>query len=385
MRSNLKTGNFDRIKQLLPEVKKLRQRLTKLPEIGFKERKTAAELKSFLRHHGLRPVNVKTAKTGFYVDIVGTKKHQKSKNYLFRADMDATPHFFSSLELNSKGECQHLCGHDGHSAILAGAAVAANFLRDHFAGIRRYIFQPAEELGTGAQAMINGGVLTDIDAAFALHAFPHQKAGMILIKKGCFIPYSQRFKVTIQGIGGHGRTSGERLDTAKAFAEFITHLYKIPCTIKSQLGESALCIYSYASEGEKVNPEYVNIYFCYRLESQRKMDQATQEIKKILTKFQKRNYSTTFDTLNSLEGLITDTKLITKFKRLLDTYDIDSHWVTEPANAAEDFSKYLIDIPGFMFGVTNGSTVPLHNPKFRFNDAIIINSIKCFTVIALEM
>lgn len=373
------------VKKIFAQIKLLRNMLNNNPEFSFKEKKTSSFLKSFLIKNGINEKdikNVKIAKTGFYVDVVGQKKQlklKKYKNYLFRADMDAVSN-------RDRSECLHLCGHDGHSTMLAAAAVLTYKYRDKFSGIRRFIFQPAEELDEGAKLMVKGGVLNKMDAAFAIHNVPGIKTGVIGIKKGLFMAYSVSFKVEIIGKGsGHGRIVDKRLDSARAMSEFIEYLYKVPKIVKTNSGDISMSIFSYYSKGEVVNPEEGHIAFDFKFESKNKVLAAYKLLKIKEQQFKKRGYKISIKINEHIfDGFINDEKYSNKFINILKRNKIPFIELKDPANASEDFGKYIEKIPGFMFNVGNGNSAPLHNKKYNFNDKAMVNGVNAFLSIALD-
>ncbi len=189
------------VSDLIPKLVKIRRQIHQNPELSFKEHQTADLIAKQLRMFGIKDIQTEVGKTGVLAVIDSGKP---GKTVALRADMDALP----MLEKTGKPytsqnkEAMHACGHDGHTATLLGVAAVLNKLRGSFQGKVKLIFQPAEEIGAGAQAMIEDGVLNQVDAIFGYHNSPGI-VGQIAIKTGTVLAGVDLFKITIHGKGGH--------------------------------------------------------------------------------------------------------------------------------------------------------------------------------------
>jgi len=186
------------------EMTSLRRAIHAAPEAGFSEQATAARAADILRAAGL-DVQTEVAGTGVVAKLVGAAP---GKVIALRADMDALP----ITETTGKPYASqhrglaHACGHDGHVAMLVGAGLILAAMRDELAGEVRLLFQPAEEIGAGARAMIDAGALGEPlpEAIFALHAWSDLPVGIVGSRPGHMTASNDLFTLTVTGIGGHG-------------------------------------------------------------------------------------------------------------------------------------------------------------------------------------
>jgi len=190
--------------QTLSAVKEIREDLHMHPETGFQERRTSALVAARLREVGVDEVRTGVAETGVIGILRGTGA---GRTVALRADMDALPIQEESgmPYASSVPGVMHACGHDGHTAILLGAAEALAGTREHLRGTVKFIFQPAEEGLGGGLRMAQAGCLEDpkVDAAFALHGMNGMGTGRILLTPTPTIAASM-FEIKVEGKGGHG-------------------------------------------------------------------------------------------------------------------------------------------------------------------------------------
>lgn len=207
------------------DVIKTYEYLHTIPEIEFKELKTSAFIKDFLKNIGLSPVFC--LETGVYADIKGEKDN--GKMLLFRADIDALPVTEltdAAYKSNHEG-VMHACGHDVHMTCLLYAAKVLAENKDKFSGTVRVLFQPAEEGEGGAEPMIGKGAADGVTAAVAMHIDPLEKTGTITYKNGGITACPDNFKVIVRGKGGHGAEPEKCINPLVIGASVITELSKI--------------------------------------------------------------------------------------------------------------------------------------------------------------
>jgi amidohydrolase len=213
--------------QLATGLRQWRHHLHKHPELPFQEHQTAEYIAAHLR--GLPGVEVTTGIGG--TGVVGTlKRGQGSRVVGLRADMDCLPltetasHSYASVHEGA----MHACGHDGHMAMVLGAATALAGDTD-FDGTVRFIFQPAEEPGQGAQAMIADGLFDrfPVDTLYGLHNMPGIPTGEFHMREGAFLGSEDNFEIRIQGVGGHASMPHKLSDPLVAAAEVILALQTV--------------------------------------------------------------------------------------------------------------------------------------------------------------
>jgi amidohydrolase len=229
---------FAYIAQFHPELTSLRRDLHAHPELGFEEHYTAARVKAALQVCGVDEVHTGIGKTGV-VGVIHGRGHRSasaatgqaaSKMIGLRADMDALPlleHNDFAWKSASSGR-MHACGHDGHTAMLVGAARYLAETRN-FDGTAVLIFQPGEEGYAGAKAMIADGLFErfPVQAAFAMHNWPGLPPGQIGINPGPMMAAADRITIRITGKGGHGAHAYLTVDPVLVAAHIITAVQSI--------------------------------------------------------------------------------------------------------------------------------------------------------------
>jgi len=220
---------FARIAQLHPELTALRRDLHAHPELGYEEVYTSSRVKEALKVCGVDEVHTGIAKTGV-VGVIKGRKTTSGRMIGLRADMDA----LTMVEQNdfswksTKSGMMHGCGHDGHTAMLVGAA---RYLTDtrNFDGTVVLVFQPGEEGFAGARQMIEEGLFQrfPVDAIYAMHNWPATKVGTVGINPGPMMAAADRVTIEITGRGGHGAHAYLAVDPVLVAAHIITAVQSI--------------------------------------------------------------------------------------------------------------------------------------------------------------
>ena len=204
----------------------VRRRFHQDPELSMQEHRTAAFVAEQLRALGIE-TREGIGETG----VVGIIRGRGQKTVLLRADMDALPmQELSEAPYRSRNAgAMHACGHDGHTAMLLGAAERLTASRDRLNGNVVLCFQPGEEGHAGAKRMIADGLLADpkVDAAFALHCFSGYDVGEIALRPGPFFACSDKFELDIIGSGGHGAFPHTSVDPVVVAAYVVTALQTV--------------------------------------------------------------------------------------------------------------------------------------------------------------
>ncbi|MBI3271672.1 MAG: amidohydrolase [Planctomycetes bacterium] len=224
------------------EVVALRRDLHAHPELGFQERRTAAEVARRLQALGLE-VKTGVAKTG----VVGLLRgDHPGPTVLLRADMDALPLQEDNAVpyASTIPGVMHACGHDAHTAILAGAAHALVARRQRLHGNVKFVFQPAEESPGGALPMIQEGVLEDphVDAAFGLHVWSDLPVGRVGVRAGPLLACADKFELAILGKGGHGAAPHQTVDPIVTAAQVILALQTVASRLVDPLQPVVLSV-----------------------------------------------------------------------------------------------------------------------------------------------
>ena len=194
------------------------------PELGFDEHRTSKIIGEALKDMGLAP-QMNVGKTGVTADL----SFGKGPTIALRADMDALPmQETSGLDFSSKHDgVMHACGHDGHMAMLLGAAKVLTQNGDSFNGTVRFIFQPAEEGAGGARYMIEDGCLDGVDEIYGIHVWNYQPVGEVGITDGPVLAAADMFEIKIKGIGGHGAAPQGTIDAVVVASHLVQALQTI--------------------------------------------------------------------------------------------------------------------------------------------------------------
>ncbi len=368
------------LKQLHAEMRKWRQHLHQFPETAFEETQTAAFISEKLTSFGL-DVHQGLGRTG----VVATLSAGNSKKKIaLRADMDAL--FIQEQNIFSHASCHdgkmHACGHDGHSAMLLGAASYLSKNR-HFDGTVYFIFQPAEEGRAGAKQMINDGLFDQFpaDCVFGMHNFPDIPVGHFAVKTGAMMASSDSFEIIITGKATHAAIPHLGCDPIVVAAQLINSLQ----TIVSRNIDPADCAVLSITQIHAGNtwnaiPESVVLRGTFRSFNENVktliVDKMTQLVNSICTGFdvsvkiefnpENEGYPVTFNTQ-------AETAIALKAAQAV-AGDTCVNQNPTPSMGAEDFSFMLQEKPGCYIWIGNGSSENsclLHNPHYDFNDEIL--------------
>jgi len=213
------------ISKIKKEIIDNRRYFHKYPELSFKEHNTSKVIAEKLEEMGIE-VSTGIAQTGLTALIRGGKP---GKTIALRADMDALPiQETSDIDYKSVNDgVMHACGHDGHIAMLLGAAKAINQIKQKLNGNVKLIFQPAEEGLAGALHMINEGAIDDVDEIYGIHLWNYQKVGEVGVKDGPIMAAADMFEIEVIGKGGHGATPHGTVDAVIVASHIVNSLQTI--------------------------------------------------------------------------------------------------------------------------------------------------------------
>ena len=371
----------------LSNLKKIRHHLHQHPETAYEEWCTAEFLKSELEKLHL-PVFSKIGKTG----LVAVLKRSETAPFVgFRADMDALPIWEENAlpyQSQIKGK-MHACGHDGHMAMLLGAAhVLAK--SENFKGNVLFIFQPAEEGGAGAKKMMEEGLFEQFPCSqvFALHNWPGLEIGKMAIFPSAVMAGNCTIEIKIEGKACHAALPHEGDDLILTAAHFISALKNY---VERQTPASDSIVLSltkiHAGDALNVLPNKLFLsgtlrYFNPQLlkELTEKITVFTQGFAKAFQLFISTQMTPHYPpTINAECPTLLAQEVA---RKVLGTENV----LTEktPAMTSEDFAFMLEKIPGCYAWLGNGSSKGLHNPGYDFNDALLPLGVSYFVELAFS-
>jgi amidohydrolase len=365
------------IDALAPELTAIRRDLHAHPELQYDVHRTAGIVAEKLKAWGVDEVVTGIGKTGV-VGVIKGKTNASGRVIGMRADMDALPiHEETNLPHRSTVPGKmHACGHDGHTTMLLGAAKYLAETRD-FDGTAVVIFQPAEEGGAGAKAMIDDGLITrfGIHEVYGMHNRPGLELGRFEITKGPAMAAADRLHIKIEGKGGHAAAPHNVNDPIVAACQLVTALQTVASRNVNPLESIVVSVTAFnAGEAFNVIPQTVEIKGSIRTLTPQTRDLAEKRIAEI-TAGVMNAYGMKYD-LDYLRGYpvtfnhAAQTDFVTDIaKRVFGQDSITAD--IPPTMGSEDFSYMLEERPGAFINIGNGESAGLHHPAYEFNDKAI--------------
>lgn len=343
------------------------------PEFGFEEKRTAAFVAAKLREFGLDDVAEGVGGTG----VVGTlKRGSGNRAIALRAEMDALRISEQSSAPYRSGNpgVMHACGHDGHTAMLLGAAKLLAG-EGGFDGTVRFIFQPAEEWGRGALAMLHDGLMQrfPFDEIFGLHNMPGLPVGHFETRAGPVMSAEDNFEIVLRGVGGHAARPHSGNETLVAACALVTNLQTIVSRRLSPADIAVVSVTELITDGTRnALPGLARILGDARsfrpgvsAEIERQMRIIAEGTAAAYNVAAEVNYTREFVPLHN------DAELVeSAFAAAKNVFEPGNIAVArEPMTASEDFARFLDHVPGCFVFLGNGeASAPLHNSSYDFND-----------------
>jgi hippurate hydrolase len=369
---------LNRAVEMQPEIADWRHRLHMEPEVLFEVHKTAAFVADKLREFGCDEVTAGIGRTGVVGVIKG--RHGGGPTLGLRADMDALP-ITEETGLAHASKIpgrMHACGHDGHTAMLLGAARHLCETRS-FRGRVAVIFQPAEEGGGGGLAMVKDGLMErfDIASVYGMHNFPGLAVGQFAIRPGPIMAAADVFSITVQGKGGHAALPHTTVDPIFIAAQIVSALQGIAARNADPLEAMVVSITRFnAGDANNVIPQAATLIGTART------------LNPELRKLAKANIHRTAQGIASAlggEAVVNyefemgypvtcnqerETAIAAEVARqVAGAPNVDGN--IAPVMGAEDFSFMLEARPGAFIFLGNGDTAFCHHPAYDFNDNAI--------------
>ncbi|CAI9413767.1 Hippurate hydrolase [Pleomorphomonas sp. T1.2MG-36] len=352
-----------------------RRDLHRRPELLYALDETSAFVAEKLRAFGLDEVVTGVGGSG----VVGVLKGRSGNRAVaLRADMDALPieEITGAPWASMKPGAMHACGHDGHTATLLAAAGHLAAERD-FAGTVVFVFQPAEEGGAGARAMIEDGLFErfPVDEIYGIHNLPGLPVGRFAVRPGAIMASTDRFYIDILGRGGHAARPHETIDPILVGAQLVTALQSIVARNTDPLASGVVSVTTFhAGNTDNVIPQTARLSGTVRALDEKVRADLEASVGRIVTAVAatfgaeariayERGYPVT---VNHAEPAA---RVGDAIEDLLGGKAIDR--AGAPLMAAEDFSYYLERVPGAYFFMGNGPSAGLHHPAYDFADDAI--------------
>ena len=366
----------NRFAELQDEITAWRRDFHEHPEILFETARTGARVAELLREFGCDEVVEGIAETGV-VGVIKGKSDSAGKVIGLRADMDALPILEATgLDYASKTPGKmHACGHDGHTAMLLGAAKYLAETRN-FDGTAVVIFQPAEEGGGGGKVMCDEGIMErfGIQEVYGMHNWPGRPTGSFAIRPGPFFAAADQFEIEIEGKGGHAAKPHETVDSTVVASHVVIALQTIASRNVDPVEQVVVSVTSFetSSKAHNVIPQKVTLRGTVRTLNADVRDLAEKRLTEIA------------EGTAALFGAVARVDYQRGYPVMVNS-EAQTDFAAEVARAVsgdcdenaplimggEDFAYMLEERPGAYILVGNGDTAPVHHPEYNFNDDAI--------------
>ena len=377
-------------------LEKLRDKLNKNAELSGQEKETNKIINKFLEKTN---PDVHYKNIGGYGIVAIYKGVEEGKNILFRADIDGLNIPLECLKTNDKSlkeefkslsskalvqkPYSHRCGHDGHATILCGLAMRYGKKRPEKGNVI-LLFQPAEETGKGALAVINDPLFKEIkiDMAFALHNLPGYAKHQIILKKGCFASASLGLKLIFDGATSHASQPEKGNNPQRVITTLLDAFQKKYENLKRDKFHTTLTV-THVAIGEEtfgVTPGHAEIWLTLRSQDDKSLQNLTDSTialseyvaKEFKLKFSHSIHEAFAATMNSSR----ETELVEQAAKDLK---LSVNNIKEPFPWSEDFGRFGSICPVCLFGLGSGfEHEPLHSPIYDFEDEIIDTGVDIF-------
>lgn len=366
----------NRFAELLPEIAAWRRDFHENPELLYEVHRTAARVAALLRDFGCDEVVEGIGRTGV-VGVIRGRTDRSGRVVGLRADMDALPirERTGRAYASKNPGVMHACGHDGHTAMLLGAAKYLAETRN-FDGTAVVIFQPAEEGGGGGLAMVQDGLVErwGIQEFYGMHNMPGYPVGTFAIREGAMMAAADQFDIVVTGKGGHAAKPHECIDTTLVAAQIIVALQSVVSRNVDPLksGVVSVCVVETDSTAHNVIPQVVTLRGTARSLDPKVRDQIEAAIARVAENtaaalgaraevHYERGYPVTMNDPQAT-GFAAEVA-----RQVAGSVNLDML----PLMAGEDFSYMLNERPGAYIFVGNGDTAMVHSPEYDFDDNAI--------------
>jgi len=367
------------ISQYHDELTAFRRDLHMHPELGFEETYTASRVRGALKACGVDEIHDGIGKTGV-VGVIHGQSRASGRMIGLRADMDALPlsEFNDCAWKSTTPGRMHACGHDGHTAMLIGAARYLAATR-RFDGTAVLIFQPGEEGYAGARAMMEDGLFDrfPVQSVYAMHNTPPLPQGVIGLNSGPVMAASDKVTIQIDGRGGHGAHPYQTIDVMVVAAQIITAAQSIVARNVRALDAAVLSLCAMRAgdlEGASVIPGSATLVGTIRTFDPVVQDLMETRLRELCTAIAQAFGATATVTVERGYPAVVNTLDETIFagnvaEALVGAANVRRNM--EPSMGSEDFAFMLQEKPGCYLRIGQGTQANVHNSRYDFNDAIL--------------
>lgn len=368
--SNIK----EMISNLNTELVAIRQKLHSEPELSWEEYETTNYVATYLEKLDI-PYR-RTEPTGIIAELKGGKP---GKTVALRADMDALSVYEvrKDIPYRSKTEGKmHACGHDAHTAMLLIAAKTLNAVKDDIEGTVRFVFQPAEEVATGAKEMIRQGAMEGVDNVFGIHIWSQVDSGKVQCNKGPAFASADIFKVNFKGRGGHAAMPHDTIDTVMIASTFALNVQTIVSRTVDPLQPAVLTI-GKMDVGTRFNVIAEDAVIegtvrCFDKEVRTHIEEQIRHYANQVAALYGGTAEVVYE--YGTQAVINDLESATLVERLtVEHFGSEAYHIDDPTMGGEDFSFYLDEVPGCFALVGSGNTKKdtrwaHHNGRFNIDE-----------------
>ncbi|WP_299782823.1 M20 aminoacylase family protein [uncultured Roseobacter sp.] len=365
----------NRFAELHDEITEWRRDLHAHPELLFDTHRTSALVAEKLAAFGCDEVVPGIGRTGV-VGVIKGKSDTSGKVIGLRADMDALPILEQTgVEYASKTPgAMHACGHDGHTAMLLGAAKYLAETRN-FDGTAVVIFQPAEEGGGGGREMCDDGMMArfGIQEVYGMHNWPGRPMGSFAIRPGAFFAATDIFEIEVEGLGGHAAKPHETIDTTVVASHIVIAAQTIASRNADPVDQIVVSVTSFETSSKAFNviPQRVTLKGTVRTLSDEMRDLAEMRLKKIAKGVAESfGAQVQVDYTRNYPVMVNHPEQ-TEFAAAVAASVAGACEDAPLVMGGEDFAFMLEERPGAYILVGNGDSAAVHHPEYNFNDDAI--------------
>lgn len=369
------------INKLEKNLIEVRREFHQNPELANEEVKTTETLRKLLTEAKIRILDL-PLNTGLVAEVTGDKK---GPIIAIRGDIDALP-IIEETNVAYKSKIygkMHACGHDFHASVILGAAYLLKQQEETLAGTVKFIFQPAEEAGHGAETVLATGVLSDVEAIFGLHCTPDLPVGCMGTNVGALSAAVDRFEIEISGIGTHASSPEKGIDPIIVAANIITSLQTIVSRSVSAFDQVLISVTQLKSGNTwNVIPTTAYLEGTVRTLNANMREFIPVKMRQII-----KGMGDSFGATAKLKWYpgppaTNNTKSWTDVA--LEVASEQKYQVKEllPSLAGEDFACYQEEVPGAFIKIGTGGPYSIHHPKFIIDEAALVPSANYFAQLA---